>query len=201
MNTEGLDRTIAWMKQLWPGWDPNEAQLVEWEFGFRHATEAAACEAVRSHFRGSRWKAPDPKPIFEKLAMLLEGGAEAVEPSHDGYSGYWVICVAHEVCPGRIGMFTTQCYPRTEPLPEHHVLHGHFEALAKLMGEEVYGGDWQVVCNLGGFVSHEEMWVMRNELRERRGPLPGAGRPRQRGPLAQTLEELRRRGQQSGGPQ
>lgn len=147
MTGSEAEQLVGEMGELWPDWEPNEAQTKGWRAMLLAFDYESARRAVRRHWEDSNWK----RPAQAKVKATLR--AEAARQAHQQgekeeplvRTGVFVQC--HEAPPerpGRLGHYIELIYPRKRlPSDIHYILQDAQQMCDQLV--PLYGGKWRIV--------------------------------------------------------
>jgi len=151
------------VSQLWPKWELNNAQILEWAKSLKGFDYSAIRRATQEHYTTKEGQYGKPKlpEIIEKARVYQPRSKPADKPAEDDYEpDVFIQCVEHETKPSYVCWYQA-VYVEKRHRDEHdYVVQAGVELCKRF--EACYGGQWIVV-------QHTSQSEMDKQFLEHRG--------------------------------
>jgi len=135
------EQLLTKIAELWPRWEPTDAELAEWlsQIGtFDNPDRFRA--AISDHFASSRWARPTLAGIIECINIRTPGDSQAHEAT-PYFAGVALQCVEHSK---KVGHYIPLWFRNQEGAPDQDAILRTADR-ERQRAEKVYGGKWRVL--------------------------------------------------------
>lgn len=168
MNHDQVREVMAYMGQLWPKADLDDADKEAWIRTLARLQHPDVARHALTRLKDTTdFNGPKRGQFLEQLGRQTSGKPRSQDPARLDYPGF-VLCSDGE----RKGWFVPLCY--AQDIPPENVVMQHLQQLAQ-DHEAIYGGTWQMVREPGRLIAVAEMMAWRHRLV---GTIPISDRPK-----------------------